>query len=422
MLDKVKTGNLIVNPATYADETEFHRTMQIVRRDDPMMWVEPDGYRPFWVISKHVDIREVESQPARFLNRPRSFLLTAEEEQRLFAQTGEYVATRSVVQVDGEEHKLLRQATQAWFMPVKVAALESRIRDIARGLVDEMATRTDTFDFVRDIALWYPLRVIMLILGLPQQDAPLILAITQQTMSANDPDTAGQAGLAGILDAQAKVAEYFARVTAQRRANPQDDVSSVIANATIGGRLLTDLEATSYYLTLATAGHDTTSSTVAGAMRALIENPDQLALLKADPTLIRRCAVDEFLRWTSPIKHFFRTASEDYVLRGNRIRAGENLMMSYPSANRDEDIFDAPFSFRVDRKPNSHMAFGFGPHLCLGMHLAKLELRTFFEELLPRLTSAYMTAKPQGAHSNFVQGLKRMPVRMSIAPGRPPPD
>jgi cytochrome P450 len=414
VFDPIRTGNIIVDPDTYLDEKMYHELLTKIRHEEPLLWVEPKGYRPFWVVSKYADIKEIGGAPSKFLNRPRSFLLTKTEEDQIFAATGEYVATRSVIQVDGMEHRLLRQVTQSWFQPDTIRKLEVLIRQIAQEFVDKLAANPGVVDFVNDIALWYPLRVIMLILGLPPEDAPWLLSVTQQNFNSNDPDTDSAPGLEGILDAQQKVAEYFSPIIKSYRAYPKDNVASVIANAKINDRYLTDLEMISYYLTLVTAGHDTTSSTVAGAMLALLQNPEQLAQLQDDTSLLGRSAVDEFLRWVTPIKHFFRTATEDYPLGGKMVHAGENLMMCYPSANRDEDVYEDPFSFRVDRKPNRQFAFGYGAHVCLGQHLAKLELRIFYEELLPRIKKISLAGPPVLFRANFVQGLKRLLIDIVV--------
>ena len=168
-----------------------------------------------------------------------------------------------------------------------------------------------------------------------------------------------------------------------------------------------------YFLIIATAGHDTTSYSLTGGLKALLENPDQLAKLRADPSLLPS-AVDEFIRWTSPVKHFMRTATEDVEIEGKQVRAGDIVMLSYPSANRDEDVFDDPFAFRVDRKPNRHLAFGTGPHLCLGQHLAKMELISFMREFLARIDDVELAGIPRAVQSTFVGGVKNLPIRYAV--------
>jgi len=207
--------------------------------------------------------------------------------------------------------------------------------------------------------------------------------------------------------------EYFNGVTASRREWPTEDLASAIANARIDGEPLSDIETVSYYLIVATAGHDTTSATISGGLHALIENPDQQGRLRDDLALMPS-ATEEMIRWVTPVKHFMRTAGKDTVVRGIPIAAGESVLLSYVSANRDEEVFDDPFRFDVGREPNKHVAFGYGVHFCMGAALARMEVNSFFTELLPRLKSIELTGDPQYIATTFVGGLKHLPVRYSF--------
>jgi len=206
---------------------------------------------------------------------------------------------------------------------------------------------------------------------------------------------------------------YFAGITANRRRYPRDDLATVIANARIDGACMPELDITSYYMIVATAGHDTTSSSTAGAIWALAQNPEQFAMVKANPDLIPGL-VDEAIRWMTPVKHFMRSATADTELGGRSIAKGDWLMLCYASANRDEDVFEDPFTFRCDRRPNRHIAFGYGAHLCLGQHLAKLEMRILFEELLPRLKSIALDGEVKMTQAYFVNGPKKLPIRFEL--------
>jgi hypothetical protein len=206
---------------------------------------------------------------------------------------------------------------------------------------------------------------------------------------------------------------YFNGVTTSRREHPTEDLASAIANARVDGEPLSDLETVSYYLIIATAGHDTTSATISGGLDALIDNPDQLGRLRDDLGLMPT-ATEEMIRWVTPVKHFMRTAASDTVVRGTPIVAGESVLLSYVSANRDEDIFDDPFRFDVGREPNKHVAFGFGVHFCMGAALARMEINSFFSELLPRLKSIERSGDPELTATTFVGGLKHLPVRYSL--------
>lgn len=206
---------------------------------------------------------------------------------------------------------------------------------------------------------------------------------------------------------------YFNEVTASRRANPTEDLASAIANARIDGEPLSDIETVSYYVIIATAGHDTTSATISGGLHALIENPDQLQRLRDNPELMP-LASEEMIRWVTPVKEFMRTAAQDTEVRGVPIAAGESVLLSYPSANRDEKVFTDPFRFDIGRDPNKHVAFGYGVHFCLGAALARMEVNSFFSELAPRLGSVELTGVPEHTATVFVGGLKHLPIRHSL--------
>jgi cytochrome P450 len=268
-------------------------------------------------------------------------------------------------------------------------------------------------DFVRDVASWYPLRVIMRILGVPAADEAMMLKLTQQIFGSDDPDVKKDPNV-NLISTVQEFLGYFRGITRDRRANPQNDVASLLATAEIDGDPIGDQEILSYFIIIATAGHDTTSSTTAGGLLALLQNPDQMARLRADPALLAG-AIDEMIRWVTPVKHFFRTAAADATVGEKAIKAGDALLMCYPSGNRDEDVFEEPFSFRIDRKPNRHIAFGYGPHVCLGQHLAKMEIRVFFEELFARIAHFELAGEPAWLSSNFVSGLKRLPIRYQLA-------
>ncbi len=310
-------------------------------------------------------------------------------------------------------------------MPANLKQLETRVREIARAAVESLVARADSgggrCDFVADLALGYPLHVIMEILGVPEADEPRMLRLTQELFGAQDPDTArildqltAEQYSAALHAVVADFATYFRGISADRRARPRDDLATLIANAEIDGAPISDLEATGYYTIVATAGHDTTSSSTAGAIQALAQDPAEFARVKADPSLIPGL-VDEAVRWTTPVKTFMRSATADTELAGRAIAKGDWLMLCYASGNRDETVFEDPDVFRSDRKPNRHLSFGYGAHLCLGQHLAKIEMRILFEELLPRLASLEPDGTAKLSQSWFVNGLKTLPLRFTLA-------
>ncbi len=421
---RANDDDTLVNPDATADES-VHDVYTRLRDKDPVHWCQPVGFRPFWAVTRHADITTVSKANARFTNSQRTYLAPAEAEKWTLDTVGDTHLFRSLVDLDDPLHMKLRRLTHDWFLPANLRKLEPMISAVAKDHVDRMAALGDECDFVNEVALFYPLRVIMRILGVPESDEPMMLRMTQEMFGAQDPDVIARSKLitegvgyqAGSGNPQVdlfKLAQeyfaYFGAITADRRAHPRDDLSTIIANGMVDGAPIGDREAMSYYVITATAGHDTTSSTAAGGLRQLIENPAELAKLQADPGLLPS-AVEEMIRWVTPVKHFMRTASETCELGGKTIAAGDGLCLFYGSGNRDERAFADPFRFKVDRSPNAQTAFGNGVHMCLGLHLARLEIRLLFAELLPRLQSIELAGTPKNSIANFVSGLKTLPVR-----------
>ncbi len=412
----------LVTPEAYAT-SEIHDAYKWLRANNPLGRAELEFYDPFRVVTKHADILEVSRQNALFHNGDRPTTLASKEaDQQVRAMTGGSPhLVRSLVQMDAPDHPKYRALTQSWFLPQNIKSLEERIRRIARGAVNKMVAKNGQCDFVNEIAMAYPLHVIMEILGVPPEDEPRMLMLTQELFGASDPDL-GRApkeedpakALAAIQGVLMDFYQYFAKITADRRANPKDDLATVIANSKINGELISEFEALSYYVIVATAGHDTTSSSTAGAMWALANDPEQFDKVKSNMTLIPSM-IDEAVRWTTPVKHFMRSATEDTELRGRKIAKGDWLMLCYASGNRDEEVFEDPFKFRVDRTGNKHVSFGYGAHLCLGQHLAKMEMRILYEELLPKLKSVKLAGEPKNSQAVFVNGPKKLPLAYEIA-------
>jgi cytochrome P450 len=414
----------IVDPAAHADRALLDSTFSWLRANQPLAKAEVEGCEPFWGITKHADILEISKQNALFLNGAKSTTFTTQAAtEQVMKITGTPHLVKSLVQMDPPEHMDYRLLTQSWFMPGNLKKLDEKLKVLAKEFVDGMAAKGGSCDFVADVAVWYPLRVIMEILGVPREDEGRMLKLTQELFGATDPEL-GRGGAMDMLSSDEGVAAmqgvvmdfmmYFNAITEDRRANPRDDVATVIANGQINGGPLDPFNAMSYYIIIAAAGHDTTSSSTAGGFWALIENQDQLRKLQAQPEYMSGF-VDECIRWTTPVRHFMRTAVEDYELRGQTIKAGDWLMLCYPSGNRDEEVFEDPFSFRVDRTPNKHLAFGYGAHLCLGQHLAKMEMKALFDELIPRIKSVEIDGTPTLSSANFVNGPKKLPIRYVLS-------
>ena len=417
-------ANSLVDPTAYADG-RIHDTYAWLRANNPFGKAEIEGVEPFWAATRHADILEISRQNALFSNGEKSPTMVSQAvDARVRAMTGGSPhLLRTLIHMDQPDHMKYRVLTQAWFLPQNLRSMEDRIRKIARAAVDSMAAKGGECDFVNEVALHYPLHVIMEIMGVPPEDEPRMLMLTQELFGAADPElgrkptepeSAEDAGAKIDMGVLTDFMNYFNQFSEGKRARPSDDLGSLIANSQIDGQPISHFEAMSYYIIVATAGHDTTSSSTAGAIWGLAENPGELAKLQADPGLIPGL-VDESIRWITPVKTFMRTAMEDTEIGGRKLSKGDWLMLCYASGNRDEAVFDDPNAFRVDRSPNRHLAFGYGAHLCLGQHLAKMEMRILWEELIPRLKSLELAGVPAMSQAVFVNGPKKLPIRFEMA-------
>ena len=366
-----EAGFAFVDPSAYADEPRFEAATALLREHDPVHWVEGPGFNPFWAITKHADIFDIEAKHQIFLNEPRPILGSALDDARR-AEHGDLL--RTLIHVDDPEHRQLRGVTSDWFLPKSLTKLEGQLAGLAKATVDKMASLDGQCDF------------------------PRMLTLTQERFGAADEDLQRGSSPEDVAAVVGDFIAYFAALTEQRRAQPTGDLASVVANATIEGEPLTLMQTISYYVIAATAGHDTTASAMAGGMLALIEHPEQLERLRHDPSLMNT-AVDEMIRWVTPVKHFMRTATTDFALRDKTIAAGQSVLLSYPSGNRDSDAFVDPFTFDVGRSPNKHLS------------LARMELKALFTELLPRLDTIELAGEPALMKTIFVGGLKRLPVQ-----------
>ncbi|BBZ68744.1 cytochrome P450 [Mycolicibacterium insubricum] len=403
-------GAMLADPKAYTDEPRLHAALAQLRATEPISRVEVDGYAPFWVITKHADIMEIERANDIFTNYPRPVLMTREADEQQAA-----VGIRTLIHMDDPEHRDFRAIGANWFRPKAMRALKDRAEELAVRFVDEMAAVAPDCDFVQQVAVNYPLYMIMSLLGVPEEDFPRMLLWTQEMFGNDDAEYQRGSTKEEQVQALLDMFAYFSAMTAERRANPTEDLGSAVANATINGEPLSDIDTVSYYAIIAGAGHDTTSAAIAGGLAALLEYPDQLARLQADMSLMP-LAVEEMIRWTTPVKEFMRTAQRDYTIRGVTIPAGEAVLLSYVSGNRDEEIFSDPFRFDIARDPNKHISFGYGVHFCLGAALARLEVSSFFGELLPRLEIIEQTGPAEPMATTFVGGLKHLPIRYRLRP------
>jgi cytochrome P450 len=400
----------LADPAAYKNPDKVRSLLKTLRDTAPISFVSPSGYRPFWAISKYKDIRYVESNPLIFSAEPRTVLVKEDLEKENFERFGNIHGVKTLVHMDGEQHRKLRNVTSSWFMPKNIALLKGKVDIIASDFVDRLNRFNGECDFAADFAFWYPLRVILQLIGVPECDEPKILRLTQQLFAPESFVNKDQNVAAIFGETVDEMVEYFTALAALRRSIPRNDIATVIANAEIDGEAMHPFTLTSYFVILATAGHDTTSASLAGGLHSLIQNPDQHQLLLNNPDLYPKF-IDETIRWTSPVKHFLRTALVDTEISGVSIAKGDSLALFFESGNRDEEYFQDPDRFDISRVNNRHIAFGFGRHNCLGLHLSKMELLSIFRRIVPIMDKLELTSEPKYIESNFVSGLSSLPIR-----------
>ena len=418
-----RLARLITSPKAYARQRSLLAGLRWLRANLPFGRVESTDFDPFWVVTRHADVSDIIRRHDLFHSGDRAHTLVprASDDMARAMTGGSPHPIRTLVHMDEPDHSKYRAITQSWFTQQRVTSLEDSIRTIARASIERMAQHGPTCDFVRDVAIHYPLKVLMQILGVPQSDEKRMLKLTQELFASEDADLGHGEGAKGDPARHAKelfrllgeFQAYFVPLMKRRRHDPKDDLASVIANARIDGKQIDHFEAVSYYVIVAAAGHDTTSSSISGGLWALCENPGEFRKAKDDPGLIPRL-VEEAVRWTTPVHHVMRTATADLELRGQSVAKGDWIMLNYLSANRDEAAYDEPDCFRLRRNTSRSALFGQGVHTCLGQHLARLEMRIFFEELLARLASVEIAGAPRRSASIFIGGPKTLPIRFKM--------
>jgi cytochrome P450 len=409
-----EAARVFADPLAYTDEAKLHAALMHLRTHSPVAWVDVPSYRPFWAITKHADIMAIERDNNLFLSEPRPLLTTAEADDFAKAQLDAGMGLRTLVHMDDPHHRKVRAIGADWFRPKAMRDLKVQVDKLAKRYVDRLRDVGPECDFVTEIAVNFPLYVIMSLLGLPEEDFPRMHMLTQEMFGGDDEEynkrgKSPEEQLTILLDFFA----YFSQLTASRREHPTEDLASAVANGLIDGEPLSDVDTASYYVIVASAGHDTTKDAISGGLLALIENPSELERLRQNMDLMPT-AVEEMIRWTTPVKEFMRTAAADTVVRGVPIAKGESVYLAYVSGNRDEEVFDEPFRFDVGRDPNKHVAFGYGVHFCLGAALARMEMNSLYTELISRLESIELAGEPELAATTFVGGLKHLPIRYSL--------
>ncbi len=402
----------IVHPDEYAEHGYPHDIWTRLRREAPVFWWDQTDGVPFWAITKHSDIIDIGKHPEKFVSGPR--LVIEHEAER---QDSDFPPT--LIQLDPPKHGLYRQLVSKRFTPRYLKTMHADIERIGRQIVDKLMDRADEgeCDFVQEISAPLPIAVIAWMLGVPESDWELLFDWTNRTLGAGDPEyqEEGKTPQETARAAMTELFQYFTELFEDKKKHPGDDLVTIFANAEIDGKPLPFIDKLAYAFIIVVAGNETTRNATSGGMLALIEHQDELRKLQSDMTQLPS-AIEEILRWTSPIIHFARTATEDLEVRGQAIKSGETLGLFYPSANRDEEVFGDPWNFRIDRNPNPHLAFGIGEHFCLGSHVARLELQVAYKHLLPRLESVELIGPVERLHSALVGGVKHLPIRYKLRP------
>ncbi len=417
MGEPLPTTEDVIGPDTFQRDGYPHAAWKRLRAEAPVHWFDLPGGVGFWAITKRDDIVWISKQPERFANAPRLAIFEGG------APVTERRMVRHLLNMDPPEHAAFRKAASHWFTPRAIRKRAPMVTQIADDLLREMAGDGEerTGDFVHDFTAPLTLHVLADMLGVPRADWELMFRWTNLIAGAGDDEynplagSPGATGFPGFEEARSGLFRYFGELAAERRKAPRDDMVSVLATSEVNGEPLPVVELLSYYLLLVVAGNETTRNAASGGLLALIENPDEMGKLRRDPALVPT-AVEEVVRWTTPVIQFCRTPVEDVEIRGQQIRKDDSMMLLYPSANRDEEVFDDPDAFRVERRPNPHVGFGIGEHFCLGASLARLELAVIFDALARRMDEVAVDGTVDRMRSSFLGGVKRMPIRYRLRP------
>jgi cytochrome P450 len=412
-------GLELISPRAYGERGIPHDQWSELRRSNRLHFCEPPGFDSFYPVVRHEHICEISKQPDLFLNRFGIVLESAEQKVTLNRQQS-FGEMRSIIGMDPPEHREYRKVAAPWFTPRPIHAADDIVKESARNLVDGLVERArggeGECEFATEIAAAHPLRVLSTILGVPREQEPQILRLTNELFAGDDPDLQreGEDRVQAFDELAKDLFMMFSAIIADRRENPRDDLATLLANGKVNGELMGMMETLGYFLITFSAGHDTTKNALAGGICTLAQNPGEFEKLKRNPELIPS-AVEEIVRWTSPVNYMKRVVAEDLEFRDQKFRKGDNLVMFYGSANRDEAVFEDPFSFRVDRNPNPHLGFGIGEHFCLGSHLARESQRAMLRELVARVDSLELAGEPERIQSSFVVGLKKLPIRYRVS-------
>ena len=405
----------IIHPDGYAQYGYPHHIWSRLRAEDPVHWWDDTAGLPFWAITKHADIMEISKRPDVFISAPR-ITIQHEPEQR---DEMEALFPPTLIQMDGEQHTVFRKMISSRFTPRALKKIDGDIEAIGKEIVDALGADDleGECDFVEKVSAPLPIAVIGWLLGVPKPDWPLLFDWTNRVIGAGDEEfqTAEGDPRETARTAMTELFTYFAKTVEEKKKNPADDLISLFNTLEYQGKKLELMDVLAWCLIIVVAGNETTRNGTSGGMLAFVEHQDQMRKVQQDLTLLKP-AVEECVRWSTPIIHFARTATRDYEIRGKKIEEGQSVALFYPSANRDEDVFEDPFTFRVDRNPNRHLGFGIGEHFCAGSHVARLEMAVAYKHLLPRIEEVELAGPVSRLRSTLVGGVKHLPIRYKLKP------
>ncbi len=393
----------LIDQDHYASAGPPHATFRRLRTEAPVSLQEREGEPPFWAITKYNDVFATSLDQKSFSSARRGAIFRSWNEEEYEAQKG------MLINRDPPDHTKFRRLVSIGFSGRMIRRLEEHVRTMTTRIIDQVAHAGEC-DFVASVSAELPLQVIVELVGVPLADRHRVLQWSNQMLAYDDPEYQLDPFTPKI--AAAELFMYANELAAERKAHPRDDLASELMHAEVDGQHLTPEEFNAFFMLLLVAGNETTRNLISGGLLALIEHPEQRARLRANPSLLPT-AVEEMLRWVTPVNLFQRTVTHDVELRGQMLREGDRIVLFYASANRDEEMFPDADRFDVGRTPNEHLAFGIGPHFCLGANLARLEITAMFAELMRRLPDIELAGPVERLRSNFINGIKRMPVRFT---------
>ena len=409
----ITNGYELVHPDYYGEHGPPYEIWDRLRAESPVHRCETEDVEPFWAVTRQDDIKFISKTPELFLSAPGITLMPTD---RIINEDEGIGAMKVVINTDPPIHRDLRKVASPFLTPRSLQAMQGVIDASAKRLVDELARdglQGET-DLAMGIAVSHPLRILAKAIGVPEEKEAQILELSNRLFAPDDLELGGgQSSAEEFAKLGQEFVELFLPIIEDRRKNPTNDLASVIANAQINGEAMGPMETLGYYLIVFSAGHDTTKNSLAGGFWQLIQNRAEFKKIQDDPSRVPD-AVEEMIRWASPVNYMKRTAAQDTEIAGQKVREGDAIVMFYASANRDESVFENPYTFNIDRHPNRHIAFGYGEHFCMGTHFARRSMRAIVEQLAHRVEDWELLADPEWIRASFVVGLKHLPVRYKL--------